>query len=130
MINLHSDPVRTNPDIRVGEDLLQSSTKQTPSSLEGVVGVGVLLVVVISRNGHSTKQSAQVEFNCKVESEVLMRLEELEIYLCDDLHCGVALPDPANNRMIPAVKIFIFCWRCCVDVLAAVKTKLDSDNWY
>ena len=67
MINLHSDPVRTNPDIRVGEDLLQSSTKQTPSSLEGVVGVPVLLVVVISRNGHSTKQSAQIEFNCKVK---------------------------------------------------------------
>ena len=63
MVQLHSDAVRTNSDISVGEDLFQNSTQQTPTSL----------VVVIS-----TKQSAQVEFNCKVESEVLMRLEELE----------------------------------------------------
>ena len=73
MINLHSDPVRTNPDIRVGEDLLQSSTKQTPSCLEGVVGVGVLLVVVIIadiRVGEDLLQSSTKQTPSSLEGVV------------------------------------------------------------
>ena len=40
-----------------------------------------------------------------------MRLERRERRdISDNLHCGVAQPDPTNNRRMPAVKFFIF-WR-------------------